>query len=77
MSFCWRESKGYGDFGNTNKIRKMKRKSPEEQKAYIKELWQKDPKKYYEWKEYCISIGGLPDLFGHANNPIPIDESKL
>ena len=53
------------------------KKSPEEQKARIKELWQNDPRKYYEWKEYCIRVGGLPDLFGTPNNPIPIDESKL
>ena len=53
------------------------KKSPEEQKAYIKELWQEDPEKYFEWKQYCIDIGALPNLFGHANNPIPIDESKL
>ena len=53
------------------------KKNPEEQKAYIKKLWQEDPEKYYEWKEICISIGALPDLFGHSINPIPIDESKL
>ena len=77
MGYVWRENTGYGDWGNTAKIRRMKKKSPEEQKAYIKELWQEDSKKYNEWKEKCIRIGALPDLFGHANNPIPIDESKL
>ena len=53
------------------------KKSPEEQKAYIKKLWQEDPVKYAEWKQYCIDVGALPNLFGHANNPIPIDESNL
>ena len=77
MGDVWHEHTGYGDFGNTAKIRRMKRKSPEEQKAYIKELWQEDPKKYFEWKQYCIDVGALPDLFGTPNNPIHIDESKL
>ncbi len=77
MGFTWYEGKGYGDWGNVAKIRRMKKKSPEEQKAYIKELWQEDPEKYHEWKEYCISVGGLPNIFGYPNNPIPIDESKL
>ena len=77
MGYVWRENTGYGDWGNTAKIRRMKKISPEEQKAYIKELWQEDPKKYDEWKQYCIDVGALPDLFGHSNNPLPIDESKL
>jgi len=47
MEYVWHEHTGYGDFGNTAKIRRMKRKSPEEQKAYIKKLWQEDPKKYF------------------------------
>lgn len=77
MGYIWHECKGYGDFGNAAKIRRMKKKSPEEQKKYIKKLWQDDPEKYYEWKKKCIRIGALPNLFGNANNPIPIDESKL
>ena len=76
MGYLWREGTSYGDFGNVAKIRRMK-KSPEEQKGYIKKLWQDDPEKYYEWKEYCISVGGLPDLFGYPIVPLPIDESKL
>ena len=77
MTYLWRESTGYGEWGNTAKIRRMKNKNTEEQKAYVKKLWQEDPKKYFEWKEKCIRIGALPDLFGTPNNPIPIDESKL
>lgn len=68
---------GYGDFGNTAKIMRMKKKNPKEQKDYIKKLWLEDPERYSEWKEYCISVGALPDLFGYPNNPISIDESKL
>ena len=28
-------------------------------------------------KNFCIELGVLPDFFGTADNPIPIDESKL
>ena len=77
MTYSWSENTGYDDWGNAAKIRRMKKMSPEEQKVYIKKLWQEDPEKYYEWKEKCIRIGALPDLFGNANNLIPIDESKL
>ena len=77
MGHVWHENTGYGDLGNAAKIRRMKRKSPNEQKAYIKKLWQEDPKKYHEWKEKCIRISALPNLFGTPNNPISIDESKL
>ena len=77
MGYIWHEGKGYGDWGNAAEILHMKKKSPEEQKARIKELWQKNPEKYYGWKDFCISVGALPNLLGYPNNPIPIDESKL
>ena len=68
---------GYGDWGNLAEVMEMEELSSEEQKAHVKKLWQEDPKKYYEWKEKCIRISALPNLFGTPNNPIPIDESKL
>ena len=68
---------GYGEFGNAAEIVEMRELSYEEQKAYVKKLWQKDPEKYYEWKEYCIELDRLPEFFGTHDNPKEIDESKL
>ena len=69
---------GYGGWGNAAEIAHMRSLSYEEQKAHVKKLWREDPEKYYEWKEECcIRLSMLPDFFGTADNPIPIDESKL
>ena len=69
---------GYGEWGNAAEVVEMEELSYEEQKAYVKKLWQEDPEKYYEWKElFCIPLDLLPDFFGTHDNPIPIDESKL
>lgn len=68
---------GYGDWGNVVKIVRMEERDYEAQKKYIKKLWQEDPKKYFEWKEFCIRNNQLPEFFGTRDNPIPIDESKL
>ena len=68
---------GYGDWGNPAKVVHMEKRNFEEQKAYVKNLWQEDSKKYYEWKEFCIRFNQLPEFFGTRDNPIPIDESKL
>ena len=68
---------GYGEWGNPAKVVHMEKRSFEEQKDYVKKLWQEDRKKYYEWKEFCIHLSQLPDFFGTRDNPIPIDESKL
>ena len=42
---------GYDDFGNSIHIVHMRNLNMEERKAYVKRLWQEDPKKYYEWKK--------------------------
>ena len=68
---------GYGNWGNPAKILRMRERTPEEQKKYAKQLWQENPKKYYEWKEFCIRRNALPDFFGTRDNPIPVDETKL
>lgn len=69
---------GYGDWGNPAKVLRMREKSYEEQKAYVKKLWQEDPKKYFEWKEmFVMESDLLPEFFGTRDNPKPIDESKL
>ena len=68
---------GYGRWGNAMHRVKMKELTPEEQKEYIKKLWQEDPFRYFEWKEDCIITNSFPDLFGTRDNPIPVDESKL
>ena len=69
---------GYGEWGNPAEVVEMEELSPEEQKAYVKKLWQEDPKKYYEWKElFVMKSNLLPEFFGTLDNPIPIDESKL
>lgn len=48
-----------------------------DQKSYVKELWEENPETYVEWKLWCIELDQLPEFFGTADNPIPIDESKL
>lgn len=68
---------GYGDWGNAAEVLHMRQQDAEGKKKYAKMLWQEDPKRYEEWKNFCIDLGALPDFFGTADNPIPIDESKL
>ena len=46
-------------------------------KKHVKKLWEEDPKKYYEWKQWCIEWDQLPNFFGTRDNPIDIDESEL
>lgn len=55
----------------------MEEMSYEDQKVYVKKLWQENPVKYKEWKKYCIDLELLPEFFGTYDNSIPIDESKL
>lgn len=68
---------GYGGDDNIDEVLIMKELNHEERKAHVKQLWQDDPKTYFEWKEWCIRLNRLPDFFGTRENPIPIDESKL
>ena len=68
---------GYGELTNLAEVVEMKALSYEDQKLYVKKLWQENPEKYYEWKNWCIRLNRLPDFFGTYDNPIPIDESKL
>ncbi len=68
---------GYGMLGNASEVEYMKILNDDEKKARIKELWLEDPEAYYEWKDECIELGELPELFGTRDNPIHIDESKL
>ena len=67
----------YGSWGNSIILNNMKHRDHEAKKAYVKELWEEDHDKYYEWKEWCIRLNRLPEFFGTRDNPIPIDESKL
>ena len=68
---------GYGDIINMAHVVHLEEMTKADQLIYIKELWQEDSKKYYEWKEECMKSGDLPELFGTHDNPIPIDESEL
>lgn len=68
---------GYGRFGNISEVLKMEELDSEGKKAHAKKLGEDDPKKYSEWKKWCIYLDQLPDFFGTRDNPIPIDESKL
>ena len=68
---------GYGDWGNVAEVVHMEELDYDDQKEYAKKLWQEDPERYFEWKEFCIRCNQLPDFFGTRHNPIPIDESKL
>ena len=77
MDWAFGLDDGYGSLGNAAEVLHMEELNYEDKKAYVKRLWQEDPKKYYEWKKYCISRNRLPDFFGTRDHPIPIDESKL
>ena len=71
------KEEGYGDWDNIDEVLIMEELDHEGRKAHVKKLWQEDPEKYFEWKEWCIEFNQLPDFFGTCDNPIPIDESKL
>ena len=77
MDWCFDREEAYGRWGNAAEIVHMEKLDYEGKKKHIKKLWQEDPEKYLEWKHRCIELGQLPDFFGTADNPIPIDESKL
>ena len=77
MSLVIAVIKGYGEQDNFYEAGVMKELDHEGKKKYAKKLWEEDPKKYYEWKEWCIDLDVLPDFFGTHDNPIDIDESKL
>ena len=68
---------GYGDWRNSGEVVNMKHLDDEGKKSHVKKLWNDDPKKYFEWKEWCIRLNRLPEFFGTRDNPIHIDESKL
>ena len=68
---------GYGEIINVAHVVHLERMTEADQLKYIKELWQEDPKKYSEWKDECMKLGELPELFGTKDDPILIDESKL
>ena len=52
---------GYGR-RNITEVIIMKNLDSSGKKDYIKKLWQEDPKKYYEWKNWCIRLNRLPDF---------------
>ena len=69
--------KGYGDWDNDFHIVVLRKMSPSDRLKYIKKLWLDNPSAYKEWKEECLQLNQLPELFGTHDNPILIDESKL
>ena len=77
MSLLIGHVKGYGEELNMYEVVFMEDLNYEDQKKHVKKLWKEDPKKYYEWKEWCIEWNQLPSLFSTHDNPIDIDESKL
>ena len=68
---------GYGTLENILHVKHMRKLDNNSQKAYVKKLWEENPKVYAQWKKWCIELDQLPDFFGTDDNPIPIDESKL
>ena len=68
---------GYGSLENILHVKHMRKLDNNSQKAYVKKLWEENPKVYSQWKQWCIELDQLPDFFGTDDNPIPIDESKL
>ena len=62
---------------NVTEILNFEKLDYEGKKARAKKLWQEDPERYYEWKEFCMKGKQLSDFFGTLENPIHIDESKL
>jgi len=68
---------GYGVDDNIDEVLIMEELDQEGKKSHIKKLWEEDPKKYFEWKEWCIRLNRLPYFFGTNDDPILIDGSKL
>lgn len=59
MDWEFDREEGYGDFGNAAEVVHMREFDYEAKKAHVKKLWQENPKKYYEWKEWCIARNRL------------------
>lgn len=68
---------GYGSMDNSFHVIMLEDMDDSDKRAYLKKLYQQDPEKYFAWKEWCIRLDQLPDIFGTYENPIPFDESKL
>ena len=68
---------GYGSLENILHVKHMRKLDNNSQKAYVKKLWEENPKVYFQWKQWCIELDQLPDFFGTDDKPILIDESKL
>lgn len=77
MDWAFDREEGYGRWGNVAEVVYMRELNNHGKKAHVKKLWQEDPEKYNEWKNWCIELDQLPDFFGTQDNPLPIDESKL
>ena len=77
MDWAFDREEGYGRWGNAAEVVHMRRLDNESKKDHVKKLWQENPERYGEWKQWCIDLSKLPDFFGTADNPIPVDESKL
>lgn len=71
------QDKGYGTRDNLSHVVFLEDMDDSNRREYIKELYLKDSEKYFEWKEWCMELDQLPDIFGTIDNPLPFDESKL
>ena len=58
----------YGGWVNVVNLRNMKPLDVNDKKDYAKELYDEDPKKYLEWKEWCIGLDELTDFFINNSN---------
>lgn len=70
----------FGESGRINyidEILTIEELNDEGKKNHIKKLYEEDPVAYLEFKNFCMELNELPDIFGTHDNPIPIDESKL
>ena len=77
MDWAFNLEEWYGQFWQCCWRRNIKRLDYNGKKSHVKELWEENPKTYFQWKNWCIELNRLPDFFGTRDNPIPIDESKL
>lgn len=71
------KGKGFGTRDNISYIVFLEKMDDSKRRAYLKKLYLKDPKKYFEWKELCMESNQLTDIFGTIDDPLPFDESKL
>lgn len=68
---------GYGQF-NTDHTATIDLFDTEEEKMdHMRGMYKTSPKAFAEWKEWCMYVHLLTDIFGTLEDPKEFDEEKL